>query len=79
MLFARSGRFGQASTTRSLWESDIGPDTINSGDNEILTQAEQLLRGAIRSFDLPLRQPELELLGIVRAPFDSSVVASGPR
>ena len=35
------------------------------GNLEVLTQAEALLREAFPSLDLPFRQPELELLGIV--------------
>jgi hypothetical protein len=45
------------------------PETIAAvaapGNGETLAQAESLLRDALPSFDVPFRQPDLELLGIV--------------
>jgi hypothetical protein len=40
-------------------------NAVPPGEQRILTQAEALLRGAFPSLNLPFRQPELELLGIV--------------
>ena len=54
-----------ASTLRPSTDSEPCADAAPLGSAEILTQAESLLREALPSLDLPFRQPELELLGIV--------------
>jgi hypothetical protein len=54
-----------ASNIRPSLDSEIGPTHVNPGDKGLLDQAEVMLREAIPSMDLPFRQPELELLGIV--------------
>ena len=46
-------------------ESEPTRVAAHGGRGEILTQAESLLRETFHSLDLPFRQPELELLGIV--------------
>ena len=38
---------------------------VPPGDRGILTKAEAFVRGAFSSLDLPFRQPELELLGVI--------------
>ena len=54
-----------ASTLRPSTDLEPCADAAPVGSAEILTQAESLLREALPSLDLPFRQPELELLGIV--------------
>ena len=54
-----------ASTLRPLADSEPVAAAAPPGNAEILTRAEALLREAFPSLDLPFRQPELELLGIV--------------
>jgi superfamily II DNA or RNA helicase len=38
---------------------------VPSGDQDVLSKAETLVRSAFSSLDLPFRQPELELLGVI--------------
>ena len=54
-----------ASTLRPSTDSEPFADAAPLGNAEILTRAEALLREAFPSLDLPFRQPELELLGVV--------------
>jgi ERCC4-related helicase len=54
-----------ASGIRPLLDSETAPTQVNPGDKGLLDRAEALLREAIPSMNLPFRQPELELLGIV--------------
>jgi len=46
-------------------EVDPPPNVVAEGNREVLSQAEALLRESFPSLDLPFRQPDLELLGIV--------------
>jgi len=46
-------------------EADPAPNAVTPGDCEVLSQAEALMRENFPSLDLPFRQPDLELLGIV--------------
>jgi superfamily II DNA or RNA helicase len=54
-----------ASTIRSPAEADPATQVAPPGDPETMARAEALLREAIPSLDLPFRQPEIELLGIL--------------
>ncbi len=54
-----------ASTLRPLADSESIAAPAHPANAEILIRAEALLREALPSLDLPFRQPELELLGIV--------------
>jgi hypothetical protein len=54
-----------AGTLKPLADSELVPTAAPPGNKEILARAEALLRQAFPSMDLPFRQPELELLGIV--------------
>ena len=54
-----------AATLRPSTDSEPYTQVAAPGNAEILTRAESLLRDAFPSLDLPFRQPELELLGIV--------------
>jgi hypothetical protein len=61
-----------ASTIKTTADTETTPNAISPGDPQILVQAEALLRGAFPSLDLPFRQPELELLGLIRFPRQTS-------
>jgi hypothetical protein len=54
-----------AGTVKPSADTDAEPTAAPAGKIEILTKAEALLREDLPSLDLPFRQPELELLGIV--------------
>ena len=54
-----------AATLRPSTDTEPYTQVAPPGNAEILTRAESLLRDAFPSLDLPFRQPELELLGIV--------------
>lgn len=54
-----------ASTTKSPVAEETPPNSISPGDQDILARADVVARAAIPSLDLPFRQPELELLGIM--------------
>lgn len=54
-----------SSTIKFPADIETAPNELPPGDKEILIQAETLLRRALPSLDIPFRQPELELLGIV--------------
>lgn len=53
-------------------DAEAAPSVAPPGDQKILAQAETLLRGALPSLDLPFRQPELELLGIIACAVQST-------
>jgi hypothetical protein len=50
---------------RPTAESDPDFISVQPGSKEVLTRAEALLRQSISSFDLPFRQPDLELIGVL--------------
>jgi ERCC4-related helicase len=54
-----------ACNLKPMPDSEAAPGGALPGDGEILAQAETVLRQALPTLDLPFRQPELELLGIV--------------
>jgi ERCC4-related helicase len=54
-----------AAIVRPTAESDPEFVSVQPGNREVLTRAEALLRESISSFDLPFRQPDLELIGIL--------------
>lgn len=54
-----------ASNIRSTADTETASNTFIPGEQGILTQAEALLRETIPSLNLPFRQTELELLGII--------------
>lgn len=54
-----------ASVVRPSADADPTPSVVAPGDREMLSQAEVLMRRSFPSLDLPFRQPDLELLGIV--------------
>ncbi len=58
---------------KPLVDVELAQDTKMAGDARIPPRAESLLREAFPSFDLPFRQPDLELLGII-ARIDCSVI-----
>jgi superfamily II DNA or RNA helicase len=47
---------------------DNPPANVPAGDQSVLQRAEQVARAAFLTLDLPFRQPELELLGIISCP-----------
>lgn len=47
---------------------DNPPTNVPPGDQSLLKRAEQVARAAFPTLDLPFRQPELELLGIISFP-----------
>ena len=54
-----------AGLVKPVAEADSVPSSVTSGDREILSEVETLMRANLPSLDLPFRQPDLELLGIV--------------
>ena len=54
-----------ASAVRSSTDSEPVAEAGPPGDVKTLDRTEALLRDALPSFDLPFRQPEVELLGII--------------
>jgi hypothetical protein len=54
-----------ACSLRPMADSEAAPGDAPPGDGETLTRAEAVLRQALPMLDLPFRQPELELLGII--------------
>jgi superfamily II DNA or RNA helicase len=54
-----------ASAARSSTDSEPVAEAGPPGDVKTLDRTEALLREALPSFDLPFRQPEVELLGII--------------
>jgi hypothetical protein len=54
-----------ASVVKPAAEADPAPDAVGPGEPEVLSQAEALVRESFPLLDLPFRQPDLELLGIV--------------
>jgi hypothetical protein len=54
-----------AGTVKATAESEAEPTAAPAGNIEMLTEAEALMRETLPSMDLPFRQPELELLGII--------------
>jgi superfamily II DNA or RNA helicase len=52
-------------TARLSSESEPVAGSGVSNDGQVLSQSESLIRGAFAVLDLPFRQPELELLGII--------------
>ena len=54
-----------ASTVRSGTDSELVVPVVVPGDPRKLAQAEALLRNSLPSLDLPFRQPEVELVGIL--------------
>ncbi|MCI0388059.1 MAG: DEAD/DEAH box helicase [Acidobacteria bacterium] len=50
---------------KSLADVELAQEIKGSGDLRILSRAESLLREAFPSLDMPFRQPDLELLGII--------------
>ena len=54
-----------ASSIRSTTDTETPSNAVLPGERRILTQAEALLREAIPTLNLPFRQTELELLGII--------------
>jgi ERCC4-related helicase len=55
-----------AASVRPATESEPDSMTVQPGSNDMLAQAETLLRDSISSFGLPFRQPALELIGVLR-------------
>lgn len=54
-----------AATVKSLPAEDASAAEVTRGDPSILARADAAARAAIPSLELPFRQPELELLGII--------------
>jgi hypothetical protein len=54
-----------AERAKSMADVESAQNIGESGDAQILSRAESLLREAFPSLDLPFRQPDLELLGII--------------
>jgi ERCC4-related helicase len=54
-----------ANTVKPPTDTDPVPRSVTPGDPEVLSQAEALVRESLSSLDLPFRQPDLELIGIV--------------
>ena len=50
---------------RPAGDSETSLDAVPPGSRSLLDEAERLLRESFSSFELPFRQPELELLGIL--------------
>lgn len=50
---------------KSSVEADSTPAPVTLGEVQILADAEALMRDALPTLDLPFRQPDLELLGII--------------
>ena len=46
-------------------ESDPLPPAIPAGESNLLMHAESLVRASFASLELPFRQPDLELLGVI--------------
>jgi hypothetical protein len=47
------------------------PSSVPHGRQSVLEHAEKIARAAFPTLDLPFRQPELELLGIISCPGSS--------
>ena len=56
---------GLSSTMKPTVSEENTPASVLQGDQSLLIKAETVARAAIPSLDLPFRQPELELLGII--------------
>jgi hypothetical protein len=54
-----------AGLVKPVAEADSTSSSVAPGDREILSEVEALMRANLPSLDLPFRQPDLELLGIV--------------
>jgi hypothetical protein len=54
-----------AATARPATDSESEPTAGSQGDPELLSKAESALRDNLPSLDLPFRQPDLELLGVI--------------
>src|SRR5262249_36571183 len=62
--------------TKSMTDVESAQEIKESGDTRVLSRAESLLREAFPSLDLPFRQPDLELLGIIAGIDHSAVTES---
>jgi len=54
-----------AGTAKPPSENDPRPGAVPSGESKFLSEAESLIRESFPSLDLPFRQPDLELLGVI--------------
>jgi len=53
---------------KPLSNEENPPANVPLGDQSVLQQADTVARAALPTLDLPFRQPELELLGIISCP-----------
>lgn len=53
-------------SVRPATESEPDSITVQAGSHDLLTRAEELLKDSIRLFDVPFRQPDFELIGLLR-------------
>ncbi|HYD16450.1 MAG TPA: DEAD/DEAH box helicase [Candidatus Nanoarchaeia archaeon] len=55
-----------AGSLRSVQETESAMTSVSAGEKMQLLRAEAFLRESIPRFDLPFRQPDLELIGVLR-------------